>query len=45
MEVVGQTPITKRILTKSIARRVASNFGWSVVSVAIGKDSKNKSNC
>ena len=37
MEVVDQTPITKRILTKSIARRVASNFGWSVVSVAIAR--------
>lgn len=45
MEVINQTTITKRILTKSIARRVASNFGWSVVSEAIGKDSKNKSNC
>ncbi len=37
MEVIDQTTITKRILTKSIAQRVASNFGWSVVSEGIGK--------
>jgi len=37
VEVVNQTTITKRILTKSIARRIALNFGWSIVSAAIGK--------
>jgi len=35
--VVNQTTITKRILTKSIVRRVASNFGWLIVSQAVGK--------
>ena len=36
MEVVDQT-ITKKILPKSIAQRVASNFGWLIVSQAVGK--------
>jgi len=37
VEVVDQSTITKRTLTKSIAQRVASNFGWLIVSEAVGK--------
>jgi len=36
VEVVDQT-ITKKFLPKSIAQRVASNFGWLIVSQAVGK--------
>ena len=37
MQSISQAVLSKRIDPKLISRRVASNFGWSIISEAIGK--------